>query len=78
MATLRQYLWKLLHASQTQSFKYFASVNNILIGNQQMHQNDHFIVMSSQMLLHVSAFSSSVWDRRLPTECTAAYWGLLY
>jgi hypothetical protein len=22
--------------------------------------------------------SSSVWDRRLPTECTAAYLGLLY
>jgi hypothetical protein len=25
----------------------------ILIGNQQMHQNDQFIVMSSQTLLHV-------------------------
>jgi hypothetical protein len=28
----------------------------ILIENQQMHQNDHFIVMSSQTLLHVSAY----------------------
>jgi hypothetical protein len=28
----------------------------ILIENQHMHQNDHFIVMSSQMLLHVSAY----------------------
>jgi hypothetical protein len=28
----------------------------IFIGNQQMHQNDHFIVMSSQTLLHVSAY----------------------
>jgi hypothetical protein len=26
----------------------------ILIENQQMHRNDHFIVMSSQTLLHVS------------------------
>jgi hypothetical protein len=29
---------------------------NIFIENQQMHQNDHFIVMSSQTLLHVSAY----------------------
>jgi hypothetical protein len=29
---------------------------SILIENQEMHQNDHFIVMSSQMLLHVSAY----------------------
>jgi hypothetical protein len=28
----------------------------ILIENQQMYQNDHFIVMSSQTLLHVSAY----------------------
>jgi hypothetical protein len=28
----------------------------ILLENQQMHQNDHFIVMSSQTLLHVSAY----------------------
>jgi hypothetical protein len=28
----------------------------ILIENQQMHQNDHFIVMSNQTLLHVSAY----------------------
>jgi hypothetical protein len=28
----------------------------ILIEDQQMHQNDHFIVMSSQTLLHVSAY----------------------
>jgi hypothetical protein len=28
----------------------------IFIENQQMHQNDHFIVMSSQTLLHVSAY----------------------
>jgi hypothetical protein len=28
----------------------------ILIENQQKHQNDHFIVMSSQTLLHVSAY----------------------
>jgi hypothetical protein len=26
----------------------------IFIENQQIHQNDHFIVMLSQMLLHVS------------------------
>jgi hypothetical protein len=28
----------------------------ILIENHQMHQNDHFIVMSSQTLLHVLAY----------------------
>jgi hypothetical protein len=28
----------------------------ILIDNQQMHQNDHFIMMSNQTLLHVSAY----------------------
>jgi hypothetical protein len=28
---------------------------NNFIEHQQMHQNDHFIVMLSQMLLHVSA-----------------------
>jgi hypothetical protein len=28
----------------------------VLIENQQMHQIDHFIVMSSQTLLHVSAY----------------------
>jgi hypothetical protein len=28
----------------------------ILIENQQMHQNDHSIVMSSQTVLHVSAY----------------------
>jgi hypothetical protein len=28
----------------------------IFIENQQMHQNDHFIMMSSQTLLHVSAY----------------------
>jgi hypothetical protein len=28
---------------------------NILIENQQMHQNDHF-VMSSQTLLHVTVY----------------------
>jgi hypothetical protein len=28
----------------------------IRVENQQMHQNDHFIVMSSQTLLHVSAY----------------------
>jgi hypothetical protein len=28
----------------------------IFTENQQMHQNDHFIVMSSQTLLHVSAY----------------------
>jgi hypothetical protein len=27
-----------------------------LIENEQMHQNDHFIVMSIQTLLHVSAY----------------------
>jgi hypothetical protein len=27
-----------------------------ILENQQMHQNDHFIVMSSQTLLHVSAY----------------------
>jgi hypothetical protein len=27
----------------------------VFIENQQMHQNDHFIVFVSQMLLHVSA-----------------------
>jgi hypothetical protein len=26
------------------------------IENQQMHQNDHFVVILSQMLLHVSAY----------------------
>jgi hypothetical protein len=29
---------------------------HIFIENQQMHQNDHIIVMSSQTLLHVSAY----------------------
>jgi ATP sulfurylase len=29
---------------------------HILIGNQQTHRNDHFIVMSSQTLLRVSAY----------------------
>jgi hypothetical protein len=29
---------------------------SIFIENQQMHQNDHFIVMLSQTLLHVSAY----------------------
>jgi hypothetical protein len=29
---------------------------NILVGNQQMRQNDHLIVMSSQTLLHVSPY----------------------
>jgi hypothetical protein len=28
----------------------------IFIQNQQMHQNDHFMLMSSQTLLHVSAY----------------------
>jgi hypothetical protein len=32
----------------------------ILIENQQMHQNDHFIVMSSQMLLHVSTCENHI------------------
>jgi hypothetical protein len=31
-------------------------MNCILIGNQQTHRNDHFIVMSSQTLLRVSAY----------------------
>jgi hypothetical protein len=29
---------------------------NVLIENQQMHQNGRFVVMSSQTLLHVSAY----------------------
>jgi hypothetical protein len=29
---------------------------HIFIENQQMHQNDHFIVMLSQTFLHVSAY----------------------
>jgi hypothetical protein len=29
---------------------------HIFIGNQKMHQNDHFILMLSQTLLHVSAY----------------------
>jgi hypothetical protein len=32
------------------------NANYILIVNEQMHQNDHLIVMSSQTLLHVSAY----------------------
>jgi hypothetical protein len=28
----------------------------IFIENQQMHQNDHFIVLSSETFLHVSAY----------------------
>jgi ABC-type Mn2+/Zn2+ transport system ATPase subunit len=28
----------------------------LFIENQQMHQNDHFIVMRSQMLLHALAY----------------------
>jgi hypothetical protein len=28
----------------------------IVVENQQMHQNDHFIVMSSQTLLHVLVY----------------------
>jgi hypothetical protein len=28
----------------------------IITENQQIHQNDHFIVMSSEMLLHVSVY----------------------
>jgi hypothetical protein len=32
------------------------NVNYILIENQQIHRNDHVIVMSSQTLLHVSAY----------------------
>jgi hypothetical protein len=32
----------------------------ILVANQQMHQNNHFIVMSSQTLQHVSAYQHKV------------------
>jgi hypothetical protein len=39
------------------------------------HQNSTCI---HSLVLHDSSSSSSVWGRRLPTECTAALRGLLY